>query len=498
MEQKLWNLIDGLIAVNIKAGLVEEMDQVYLRNRLLALFNENNYEVTEPTEKDQYELLEGLVEIALEKGLIEDQVPARDQFTSHIMDLLMDKPSEVNKKFFTYYEESPKQATDYFYELSKLSTYIKVRQLAKNKQFDIESIYGDIQITINLSKPEKDPKQIALERLAPSSNYPLCLLCEENEGYEGTIKHPDRANHRLIRLELNERPWLLQYSPYLYYNEHCIVLSKTHKPMEISTDTFVNLLDFTTQFPHYFIGSNADLPIVGGSILSHEHYQGGCHTFPMDHAKALFEFTIPAYSQIQGKVLNWPLSTIELVSPSKDELAKCSDEILKLWRAYSDEACEILAYTDETPHNTITPICKREGEQYVMRLVLRNNRTNETHPLGIFHPHEDVQHVKKENIGLIEVMGLAILPGRLLTELEEVKQYILGEASDVAPYHETWAQELKAAYDSNKDIEGYVKQALGNKFVRVLEDAGVYKLDENGLAGFKRFISKFGKVVESN
>lgn len=498
MEQKLWSLIDGLIAVNIKAGLVDEMDQVYLRNRLLALFNENNYEVTNPIKQDQYEILEGLVEIALEKELIEDQIPARDQFISHIMDLLMDKPSEVNKKFFTYYEESPKKATDYFYELSKLSTYIKVRQLAKNKQFDVESIYGDIQITINLSKPEKDPKQIALERLAPSSNYPLCLLCEENEGYQGTIKHPDRANHRMIRLELNERPWLLQYSPYLYYNEHCIVLSKTHKPMEISGDTFVNLLDFTTQFPHYFIGSNADLPIVGGSILSHEHYQGGRHTFPMDNAKALFEFTIPSYGQIQGKVLNWPLSTIELVSSSKDELAKCSDEILKLWREYSDEACEILAYSDETPHNTITPICKREGDKYVMRLVLRNNRTSEVHPLGIFHPHEDVQHVKKENIGLIEVMGLAILPGRLLTELEEVKQYILGEASDVAPYHETWAKELKESYDSNKDIEGYVKQALGNKFVRVLEDAGVYKLDENGLAGFKRFISKFGKVVESN
>ena len=496
MDKKLCSLIDGLIDLNIKSGLIEEVDAVYMRNRLLALFEEDNYEATDLIEKDQYEILEGLVEIALEKQLIENQAPFKDQFISHIMDLFMDKPSEVNKKFFAYYKESPKQATDYFYELSKLSTYIKVRQLAKNKQFDVESVYGDIQITINLSKPEKDPKQIALERLAPSSNYPLCLLCEENEGYEGTIKHPDRANHRMIRLELNQKPWLLQYSPYLYYNEHCIVLSKTHKPMEISVDTFVNLLDFTTQFPHYFIGSNADLPIVGGSILSHEHYQGGRHTFPMDKAKALFEFTIPAYSQIQGKVLNWPLSTIELVSSSKDELAKCSEEILKLWRAYSDESCEILAYSNDIPHNTITPICKRDGDQYVMRLVLRNNRTNEEHPLGIFHPHEDVQHVKKENIGLIEVMGLAILPGRLLTELEEVKQYVLGKGLNVASYHETWAKELKAAYTQGIDIENYIKQALGNKFVRVLEDAGVYKLDENGIAGFKRFIANFGEVVD--
>ncbi|WP_053985963.1 UDP-glucose--hexose-1-phosphate uridylyltransferase [Niameybacter massiliensis] len=496
LTKKLCGFIDRLIELNIENHLIEEMDAIYIRNRVLALFKEDYYEVSEKVETNQYETLDALLEIALEKELIEEHMAAKDQFVSHLMDLFLDKPSGVNRKFFELYKNDVKAATDYFYELSQLSTYIKVRQLAKNKQFNVDSPYGEIQITINLSKPEKDPKQIALERLAPSSNYPTCLLCQENEGYEGTIKHPDRANHRMIRLELNNKKWLMQYSPYLYYNEHCIILSDTHTPMQITASTFNNLLDFTTQFPHYFIGSNADLPIVGGSILSHEHYQGGRHTFPMDEATTLFEFTLPKYKSIQGKVVNWPLSTIELVGESTEELAKCSDEILKLWRAYSDPICDILAYTEDTPHNTITPICKREGSKYVMRLVLRNNRTTDEHPLGIFHPHQDVQHIKKENIGLIEVMGLAILPGRLLTELEEVKKYVRGEVADVAENHMLWADGLKATYNEAMDIEQYIKQALGDKFVRVLEDAGVYKLNEEGIAGFKRFIETFGSLAE--
>ncbi|MEF9959244.1 MAG: UDP-glucose--hexose-1-phosphate uridylyltransferase [Niameybacter sp.] len=496
LSERLCGLIDRLIELNIKNHLIEEMDAIYIRNRLLALFKEDYYILSCTSKSDAYEVLEQLVEVALEKNLIEGNVPARDRFISGIMDLFLDKPSGVNAKFFSLYNEDPRNATKYFYELSQLSTYIKVKQLAKNNQFNIQSPYGEIQITINLSKPEKDPKQIALERLAPSSNYPMCLLCQENEGYEGTIKHPDRANHRMIRVELNQKSWLMQYSPYLYYNEHCIVLSDTHTPMQITANTFYNLLDFTTQFPHYFIGSNADLPIVGGSILSHEHYQGGNHVFPMDHATTLFEFTLPKYEQIQGKVVNWPLSTIELVSDSVEALAACSHEILELWRDYSDESCDILAYTQDTPHNTITPICKREGDHYVMRLVLRNNRTTEAHPLGIFHPHEDVQHIKKENIGLIEVMGLAILPGRLLTELEDVKKYVVGDVAEVAENHQAWAAQLKDTY-TGQDVESYIRQALGDKFVRVLEDAGVYKLDTAGLIGFKRFIETCGGVLES-
>ena len=488
MEQKLWNLIDGLIAVNIKAGLVEEMDQVYLRNRLLALFNENNYEVTEPTEKDQYEILEGLVEIALEKGLIEDQVPARDQFTSHIMDLLMDKPSEVNKKFFTYYEESPKQATDYFYELSKLSTYIKVRQLAKNKQFDVESIYGDIQITINLSKPEKDPKDIAKQKTMLSSTYPTCLLCIENEGFSGTSHLPDRANHRMIHLNLNHHDWMLQYSPYLYYNEHCILLSKTHEPMTLTKNSFYNLLSFVQAFPHYFIGSNADLPIVGGSILAHEHYQGGRYEFPIHRASVIDTFSIKTFPGVQCRLLKWPLSTISISGSSLEEVAECTHYIYEKWKVYSDSKVDILSHTGNVRHNTITPIARKKDNQFIMDIVLRNNRTNDEHPLGIFHPHTDVQHIKKENIGLIEVMGLAILPGRLQKELEDVKAYIKGTSNQVATYHLAWAEELKHSYDTTINIDRYIEHAVGQKFSRVLEDAGVFKMTSEGIMHFKQFI----------
>ncbi|MEG0013760.1 MAG: UDP-glucose--hexose-1-phosphate uridylyltransferase [Cellulosilyticaceae bacterium] len=491
---RLYALIDNLISLSIANQLIEPMDSIYVRNRILSLFKENEYERTLPIQKDLYQTLESLTDIAVEKGLIADTLADRDIFSSMIMNEFLDKPSIVNQKFFQKYEQSPSDATNYFYHTSRASNYVKVDRIAKNKEFTVDSPYGDIKITINLSKPEKDPKQIALEKLAPPNKYPSCLLCIENEGYNGTIKLPDRANHRMIRLDLSNKSWLMQYSPYLYYNEHCIVLSETHTPMQITKQTFYNLLSFTGLLPHYFIGSNADLPIVGGSILSHEHYQGGSYTFPINSAKDLFSFTINKYPNIQAKAMNWPLSTLRLSSKTINDLAECSDMILKLWKEYNDVSNDILSHTTSTPHNTITPVCRRNGEYYEMDLVLRNNRTNANHPLGIFHPHADVHHIKKENIGLIEVMGLAILPGRLLTELEEIKAYILGTTDTVPEYHKPWADSLKATYEETQDLEAFIIQAIGDKFVRVLEDAGVYKLNEKGIQGFKKFVSTFSII----
>lgn len=490
----LFALVDRLIVLALDAHLIEETDSQYIRNRILAEFHELSYEHAPSTTGSLYDVLDALAELAINKGLIGDTLAEKDIFTSRLMNLFLDKPSVVNAKFFEHYAYSPEAATQYFYSMSQASNYIKMNRIAKNKQFTTPSPYGPIEITINLSKPEKDPKQIAAEKLLTSSSYPTCLLCTENEGFEGTLKQPDRANHRMIRLTINDGNWMLQYSPYLYYNEHCILLSTKHTPMQVTGETFHTLLGFTKQFPHYFIGSNADLPIVGGSILSHEHYQGGRYTFPMDYATTLFDFTPDAFPNVEGHVLNWPLSTIELTSTSLDDLAKCSTMILNLWRNYSDETLGILAHTDDTPHNTITPICKRQGDQYVMRLVLRNNRTNDEHPLGIFHAHEDVHHIKKENIGLIEVMGLAILPARLLTELEMIKSYILSETEEVPSYHQIWADQLKAHYTSDLNLDEYITTALGNKFVQVLEHCGVYKLDDEGLNGFKKFLNLFATV----
>lgn len=492
----LYSLIERLINLSIEHELIDDRDSIYIRNQLLNLFNETNYEKMPSETGTLYETLDALALTAKERGLIEDTLSAEDIFTSKMMNLFLDKPSVVNDTFNAHYTVSPKKATNYFYKLSQNSNYIKMDRIAKNKQFSTASPYGDIELTINLSKPEKDPKQIAAERLAPTSSYPPCLLCVENEGYAGTIKHPDRANHRMIRLQVHNEDWMMQYSPYLYYNEHCIVLSTKHTPMKITKDTFYNLLDFTTQFPHYFIGSNADLPIVGGSILSHEHYQGGCYTFPIDKAKDLFHFTIPAFNSIRGKALYWPLSTLELRSDTLEDLAECSNQILELWRSYSDASCEILAYSEEVPHNTITPICKREGSEYVMRLVLRNNRTTSEHPLGLFHPHEAVHHIKKENIGLIEVMGLAILPARLLSELELIKAYILSESNEVPPMHQLWADTLKTSYTPDHDLDTYIQNAVGHKFTTVLENAGVYKLDDTGINGFKNFVTTFANLGE--
>lgn len=492
----LYTLIDRLIALSIQNNLIHDMDTIYTRNRLLALFKEENYEPGETITYSLHETLEGLASFAVEKGLVEDTMQMKDIFTSTLMDIFMDKPSVVQNKFTGHYERSPKEATEYFYKLSQHSNYIKVDRIAKNKEFKVDSPYGPLDITINLSKPEKDPKQILLEKMAPANKYPSCLLCIENEGYEGTIKLPDRANHRMIRLKLADRDWMMQYSPYSYYNEHCIILSKEHVPMKVDKGCFETLFDFITQFPHYFIGSNAGLPIVGGSILSHEHYQGGAYTFPMNDAKELFSFTLNGFEEIQSRVMNWPLSTIRLTSTNKDQLVAASDYIFSTWQAHSDEAVDILAFSEEGPHNALTPITRRVGDLYEIDLVLRNNRTSKEYPSGIFHPHEDVHHIKKENIGLIEVMGLAILPGRLLDELEEVKKYVAKEPCDVKDYHLAWAKELQNTYEESLDLETFVLEALGKKFTRVLEDAGVFKLTEEGIAAFKKFVSKLGSIEE--
>lgn len=486
-------LIDRLIEISINNNLIEDMDTVYTRNRLLSLFNENSYTLCE--EKltlSFHETLNELINIAIEKKIIEDALYSKDIFSSDIMDIFLPTPSLINKEFYKRYAISPKESTDYFYSLSKSSNYIRTDRIAKNINFKAPSKYGTMDITINLSKPEKDPKEIALARNSVKSNYPKCLLCIENEGYEGTVTHPDRANHRMIRLNLNDRTWMLQYSPYLYYNEHCIILSEDHVPMKIDISTFKNLLSFVDKFPHYFAGSNADLPIVGGSILSHEHYQGGNHRFPMNDAEKLFDFSIDGFEDVECEAIKWPISTIRLRGENIDSLVLASDLILKKWRDYSDETLDILAYSNSEMHNTITPMVRKEDGKFVVDLSLRNNRTSKEHPLGIFHPHEEVHHIKKENIGLIEVMGLAVLPGRLLKELEKIKEYLRGEISldNIEEYHRPWALELKKKFDylkSSTDLNDFVNKELSNKFVSVLEHCGVFKLNEEGLEGFKRF-----------
>ena len=486
-------LIDRLIEISINNNLIEDMDTVYTRNRLLSLFNENSYApCEEKLTLSFHETLNELINIAIEKKIIEDALYSKDIFSSDIMNIFLPTPSLINKEFYKRYAISPKESTDYFYSLSKSSNYIRTDRIAKNINFKAPSKYGTMDITINLSKPEKDPKEIALARNSVKSNYPKCLLCIENEGYEGTVSHPDRANHRMIRLNLNNKNWMLQYSPYLYYNEHCIILSENHVPMKIDISTFKNLLSFVDKFPHYFAGSNADLPIVGGSILSHEHYQGGNHRFPMNDAKKLFDFSIDGFEDVECEAIKWPISTIRLRGENIDSLVLASDLILKKWRDYSDETLDILAYSNSEMHNTITPMVRKENGKFVVDLSLRNNRTSKEHPLGIFHPHEEVHHIKKENIGLIEVMGLAVLPGRLLKELEKIKEYLRDEISldNIEEYHRPWALELKKKFDylkSSTDLNDFVNKELSNKFVSVLEHCGVFKLNEEGLEGFKRF-----------
>lgn len=487
-------LIQGLLHQAKKEGLLHAQDEIYARNQMLFLLKKISFSsATEAGVQDTIpNLLDLLVQEAVQENIIEDVFDAKEQLQANLMNCLLPLPSQVTKTFYKWYAEHPEQATNYFYELSKQSNYIQMNRIAKNIQYKADSPYGKLDITINLSKPEKDPEQIKRERaMKGTSHYPQCLLCRENEGYAGRTGYPARANHRIIPVTLNEETWFLQYSPYVYYNEHSIVLSETHRPMKINERTFQNLVEFVDQFPHYFIGSNADLPIVGGSILSHDHYQAGHYDFPMAKAPELFSFKLPDFPGVASSVLNWPMSVVRLQSDSKTELVQAANHVFLTWKAYSDASQDILSETENTAHNTVTPIARNRGDMFELDIVLRNNRTTETYPMGIFHPHEDVHHIKKENIGLIEVMGLAVLPARLKEELQEVEAYVMGDLPQVADYHQAWADELVAAHgiiETKAEATATVQQALGDKFARVLEDAGIFKQTSAGKDGFRTFI----------
>ncbi|CZQ92581.1 UDP-glucose--hexose-1-phosphate uridylyltransferase [Trichococcus ilyis] len=482
------------VETGIANGETDALDRIALRNLLLALIGKEDLDTQlapSQTLPDRLDLLDRLVDWAAANGEIADYQYARETLEAQIMSLITPLPSVINKRFWELYEINPETATDYFYELSQNNDYIKTRSIAKNIAFAHRTDYGDLEITINLSKPEKDPKQIALAKHAPASAYPACQLCMENEGYAGRIDHPARANHRIVRMPLNGEKWGLQYSPYAYYEEHCIFLSEEHTPMKLNKHTFGKLLGIITQFPHYFVGSNADLPIVGGSILSHDHYQGGRHTFAMAEAPIELPFELDRFASVQAGIVKWPMSVIRLAGKDAEELAEAAEFILDAWRGYSDEAADILAATDGTPHNTITPIARMRDGLFELDLVLRNNRTSTEFPDGIFHPHPDVQNIKKENIGLIEVMGLAILPPRLKDELIAIENHLNGETAEIATYHKEWVAGLAETKDrSGADTADVVQQAVGAAFLRVLEDAGVFKRTPEGQQAFRRFIGK--------
>ena len=491
--------ISRLIQYGLQRGLIAPEDQAYAANRMLALLGLREYD-PQPVEEELHtpvEPLEILCQYAAQEGIIDpDTQDARDQFDTELMNCLMPRPSEVVRKFYQLYQEDKQAATDYYYGLSRSSNYIRVDRIEKDKLWTAPTEYGDLVITINLSKPEKDPKAIAAAKNAPQSGYPKCALCRENEGYLGSANQAARGNHRLIPLTLGNEPWFLQYSPYVYYNEHCIVLSGEHRPMKVSRQSISRLLEFVTLLPHYFVGSNADLPIVGGSILTHDHFQGGRYEFPMAKAPLREELSFQGFEDVKAGIVHWPMSVIRLRSGDRERLVELADKILAAWREYSDESADILAYTGDTPHNTITPIARRRGEDYELDLVLRNNRTTEEHPLGLFHPHAEYHHIKKENIGLIEVMGLAILPPRLLTETELLEQALRDPAK--APEilarpemekHLAWYEELKAAGAGEGDTKRAIQESVGQIFGKILGNAGVYKDTEEGREAFRRFCS---------
>ena len=491
-------LIEQLISQVISAGLIKERDRIYCRNQILGLLKMESFEepVLTKTDKTIPQLLTEIVEYAITKQVITRALDDRDQLKAQIMNVFLPSPSAVNDQFNSLYQQDPIKATDFFYHFSQTSHYIQTERIAKNIHFQSDTDYGKIDITINLSKPEKDPLQIKREReMKQTSHYPTCLLCSENEGYVGRIGHPARSNHRMIDLNLLGEDWYFQYSPYLYYHEHSIVLCKEHQPMVISKTTFARLFAFVKQFPHYFIGSNADLPIVGGSILSHDHYQAGQYTFGMTDAKDAYQFKLDDYPTIDASVLNWPMSVIRLRAQDTDQLVEAGGEILAKWREYSDPVVDLVAFTDKTPHNTITPIAQFRNGRYQLDLVLRNNRTSSEHPEGIFHPHQDVHHIKKENIGLIEVMGLAVLPPRLKDELKDLKHYLLGEVNQIEAYHQPWANEIKLEYKqlTRDNIDQVIEQELSNKFIKILKDSGIFKDDSRGWQAFKRFTSSLNK-----
>lgn len=484
--------VRDFITLAIQSGGWMEMDRLYLENRVIAMIGEDSLSKAEIriVSQSAVELVDRLLVQAEKNGIITDLQAEKDMLEAQLMDLMTPPPSVVNAYFAQYYSKDPVQATDYFFKLSKDNDYIKTREIARNIIFPAETEYGELEITINLSKPEKDPKQIAAERQAVKLDYPECMLCMENEGYKGRLNYPARTNHRIIRMNLDGESWGFQYSPYAYYDEHCIILSEEHRPMKITKATFQRLLKITEVLPHYFVGSNADLPIVGGSILSHDHYQGGRHTFPMAVAEMERTFELKDYSSIKAGIVKWPMSVIRLQGKNQKELIEASNRIFEKWQAYSDESLQIVAQTEDGAlHHTITPIARRKGDLFEMDLVLRDNNVSKEFPDGIFHPHPDVQHIKKENIGLIEVMGLAVLPPRLEAELKEVENYLLDQENQVADYHIEWADHLKSNNQlTRENVTQVVQKAVGAVFARVLEDAGVFKRDVEGQEGFTRFI----------
>lgn len=473
--------------------LVAEEEQDFILNGLLAL-----YRLDSPEEAASllpiHRLSEALVAQAVAQGLCEDSQESQERFEAKLYGLVTPGPRMIREDFERLYRQSPQQATDWFYQLCRHNDYIRTRQIRRNMQFDVSSAYGRLEVTINLSKPEKDPRDIAAAKNAPSQGYPRCLLCKENPGYAGRPGFPARQNHRMIPLTLRGEPWFFQYSPYLYYEEHCIVLNSRHVPMKVEQQSFERMLDFVDQFPHYFIGANADIPIVGGSILSHDHFQGGRHRFPLERAKPWFEAELgdPA---VKAQALRWPISCLKLVSRDREALLTQMLRVLNAWKRYSDEGLGIIART-EARHNAITPVVRKERGQYSAYLLLRNNRQSQEHPLGIYHPHADLHHIKKENIGLIEAMGLFILPGRLKAELKELERHLKGEAPlPEGSVHAAWAEELQEHAPAEKAQAAwtrFLRAELGKKCERVLYDCGVYKLDAQGEQGFRRFLASIG------
>ncbi len=494
----IYEQIAKLVLYAERAGLIEKEDRVYAVNRLLELFDLEDYPECEVNQEqlDLESILNNMLDYAYEKGVMkENGIVYRDLFDTKIMGLLTPPPSVVTKHFGELYLESPRKATDYYYRFSQDSDYIRRYRIVKDIKWNTQSQYGNLDITINLSKPEKDPKAIAAAKNAKHSGYPKCLLCAENVGYAGRVDHPARQNHRVIPITINDQDWGFQYSPYVYYNEHCIIFNMEHTPMQIDRSAFRKLLDFVKQFPHYFVGSNADLPIVGGSILSHDHFQGGNYEFAMAKAPIERTFSIKEFEEIEAGVVHWPMSVIRLRSKKDDRLVELSDHILRKWRGYTDEEAMIYAYTEYEPHNTITPIARKRGEFYEMDLVLRNNLTTEEHPLGLYHPHEELHHIKRENIGLIEVMGLAILPARLKEEMSLLKEFILTgrniRSNEKIEKHANWVKEFLPGHSeiNEENIDNILKEEIGKVFCKVLEHAGVYKRTPEGQAAFDRFLA---------
>ena len=498
---KIETYIDALVSYAMNTGLAEPEDHLVLVNRLLELLNKPDYEPSDELQPEELEeILAGLLDYAVEKGLCGDDITSRDLFDTKLMGALSPMPREVRKTFAALYAESPEKATDWYYKLSQDTDYIRRYRIAKDLRWKTSTKYGLLDITVNLSKPEKDPKAIAAAKNAPQSGYPKCMLCAENEGYAGRMNHPARQNHRIIPITIANSDWYMQYSPYVYYNEHCIVFNSEHTPMVIDKSALSKLMDFVTVFPHYFVGSNADLPIVGGSILSHEHFQGGHYTFPMEVAEVEHPLTFAGYEDIWTGIVNWPMSVIRLTGADKDRVVELADKILRCWRGYTDADAFIYAETDGVPHNTITPIARRRGNDYELDLVLRNNITTEEHPLGVYHPHAELHHIKKENIGLIEVMGLAVLPARLKNELSALEEAILNgadiAADETLSKHAAWVEELKTRHTFTREtITGILREEVGHVFAKVLEHAGVYQRSEEGKTAMLRFVAEVNKEV---